>query len=119
LACDAAASSNALGTHARVAGSDSRITHIQSRSYLMLSKLALSALAVASLVGMTAVAPAQTQQPAPGASSEGNVGPGATHSRMKSHKMVKTSKMKPGTTTGMSRSRSSQEKANPSTGYSK
>ena len=52
----------------------------------MLSKLALSALVVASLVGMTSVAPAQTQ-PAPGASSEGNVGPGATNTRMKHHRM--------------------------------
>jgi len=88
----------------------------------MLSKLALSALVVASLVGMTSVAPAQTQ-PAPGASSEGNVGPGATNTRVKSHKMktsmtshkMKTSKIKPGTTTGMSRSRSGQQNTNPGT----
>jgi len=54
----------------------------------MRSKLAISALIVASLFGATAIASAQTQ-PAPGASSEGNVGPGATGS-----------KMKPGMTTG-------------------
>src|ERR1700709_1904321 len=48
----------------------------------MRSKLARSALVVASLFGVTAVASAQTQ-PAPGASSEGNVGPGATKSGMK------------------------------------
>jgi hypothetical protein len=54
----------------------------------MRSKLAISALAVAALFGATAIAPAQTQ-PATGASSEGNVGPGATKSNMK-----------PGVTTG-------------------
>ena len=52
----------------------------------MRSKLALSALVVASLFGATAIASAQTQ-PAPGASSSGNVGPGTTE-------------MKPGTTSG-------------------
>ena len=69
----------------------------------MRSKLALSVLAIASLLGATTIASAQ-MQPAPGASSEGNVGPGATtDSKMKSGK-IKTSKikMKPGTTTGMS-----------------
>ena len=54
----------------------------------MRSKLAISALVVASLFGATAIASAQTQ-PAPGASSERNVGPGATKSNMK-----------PGVTTG-------------------
>jgi hypothetical protein len=67
----------------------------------MRSKIAISALVIASLVGATAIASAQTQQPAPGASSEGNVGLGATTPQAKSHKM-KTSKMKSGTTTGMS-----------------
>jgi hypothetical protein len=43
----------------------------------MRSKLAISALVVASMLGATAIASAQTQ-PAPGASSEGNVGPGTT-----------------------------------------
>jgi len=73
----------------------------------MRSKLAISALVVASLFGATAIASAQTQ-PAPGASSEGNVGPGATtdtkmksQNKMKSHR-VKSSKMKSGTTVGMS-----------------
>jgi hypothetical protein len=61
----------------------------------MRTKLAISAIALASLLGATAIASAQTQ-PAPGASSEGNVGPGATHS--KTH-----SKMKAGTTTGMNK----------------
>jgi hypothetical protein len=54
----------------------------------MRSRLAVSALVVASLFGATTIASAQ-MQPAPGASSEGNVGPGATKN------------MKPGTTTGM------------------
>ena len=70
----------------------------------MRSKLAISALVVVSLFGATAIASAQ-MQPAPGASSEGNVGPGATDSKMKSDHMksshVKSSKMKTGTTTGM------------------
>jgi hypothetical protein len=66
----------------------------------MRPKLAISALVVASLFGATAIASAQTQ-PAPGASSEDNVAPGTTNSKMKSHKM-KTSKMKSGTTIGMS-----------------
>jgi hypothetical protein len=60
----------------------------------MRTKLAISGIAIASLLGATAVASAQTQ-PAPGASSEGNVGPGATHS--------KTHSKKAGTTTGMSK----------------
>jgi uncharacterized low-complexity protein len=58
----------------------------------MRSKFALSALVVASLFGAAAIASAQTQ-PAPGASSEGNVGPGAT-------KTTKSKMMKSGTTTG-------------------
>ena len=68
----------------------------------MRSKLALSALVIASLLGATAVASAQTQ-PAPGASTENNMAPRATTHKMKSGKM-KTSKMKSGTTTGMSSS---------------
>ena len=60
----------------------------------MRSKLALSALVAASLLGATAIASAQTQ-PAPGASSEGTVAPGATGTK-------KSSKMKSGTTTGSS-----------------
>ena len=48
----------------------------------MRSKLAISALVVASLFGTTAIASAQTQ-PTAGASSEGN----ATASKMTPHKM--------------------------------
>jgi hypothetical protein len=47
-------------------------------------KLAISALVVASLFGSTLIASAQSQ-PAPGASSEGNVGPGATSSKKTKH----------------------------------
>jgi hypothetical protein len=69
----------------------------------MRSKLALAALVAASFVGVTTMASAQTQ-PAPGASSEGNVGPGATDNT----KMTKSKKMsskKSSTTTGMSKSK--------------
>ena len=67
----------------------------------MRTKLALSALVIAALFGATTIVPAQTQQqPAPGASSAGNVGADATGSKMKSSKM-KSSKAKSGTTTGM------------------
>jgi hypothetical protein len=59
----------------------------------MRSKLALSVLVSASLVGATAIASAQTQ-PAPGMAREG------TSTHMKS---TKSSKMKSNTTTGMSR----------------
>ncbi len=58
-------------------------------------------------------------QPAPGASSEGNVGPGATATgtKMKSHKMkslrMKSSKVKSGTTTGMSAGARKGEARNP------
>lgn len=47
----------------------------------MRSKLVFSAAVVASLFGATAIASAQTQ-PAPGASSSGNVGPGTPDSTM-------------------------------------
>jgi len=70
----------------------------------MRTKLAIPAIALASLLGATAIASAQTQ-PAPGASSEGNVGPGATHS--KTH-----SKMKAGTTTGMNKGMAGSNKGN-------
>lgn len=60
----------------------------------MRSKLALSVLVAASLVGATTIASAQTQQPAPGMSS------GGTSTHMKS---TKSNKMKSNTTTGMSR----------------
>jgi hypothetical protein len=74
----------------------------------MRSKLALSALVIASLFGATAIASAQTQQPAPGASSEGTMAPGATSTK-------KSSKMKSGTTTGSSMKSGSKKGATPGT----
>jgi len=73
----------------------------------MRSKLALSALVIASLLGTTAVASAHTQ-PAPGATNESNMAPGAT-----THKM-KSGKMKSGATTGMSSSAHKSHKADKS-----
>ena len=69
----------------------------------MRSKLAISALVVASLFGSTIIASAQSQ-PAPGASSEGNVGPGATSGKKTKHEK--------GMTTGSSKR--SGDAANPS-----
>jgi hypothetical protein len=60
----------------------------------MRSKLAISALVVASLFGSTLIASAQSQ-PAPGASSEGNVGPDASSGKKTKHEK--------GMTTGSSR----------------
>ena len=74
----------------------------------MRSKLALSALVIASLLGATTIASAQTQ-PAPGASTESNMAPGASTHKMKSK--MKTSKAKSGTTTGMSSSAHKSHKA--------
>src|SRR3979411_2686970 len=66
----------------------------QLGSLLMTSTLAISAPFVASLCGSTLIASAQNQ-PAPGASSEGNVGPGATSGKKAKHEK--------GMTTGSSR----------------
>ena len=72
----------------------------------MRSKLAISALVVTSLFGSTLIASAQNQ-PAPGASSEGNVGPGATSAKKTKHEK--------GMTTGSStRSRANKGGVNPS-----
>ena len=60
----------------------------------MRSKLAIPALVVASLFGSTLIASAQSQ-PTPGASREGNVGPGATSGKKTKHEK--------GMTTGSSR----------------
>jgi len=81
----------------------------------MRTKLALSALVIAALFGATTITPAQTHQPAPGASSEGNVGPDATGSKMKSSKM-KSSKAKSGTTTGMNSASHKGNKADKNNG---
>jgi hypothetical protein len=69
----------------------------------MRSKLALSVIVAASLVGTTMIASAQTQ-PAPGASSEESAAPATPGAKMKTKKV--TSKAKSGTTTGMSKSKS-------------
>jgi hypothetical protein len=78
----------------------------------MRSKLAVSALAVASFLATTAIASAQNEpQSAPGATSETGAKSHATHHKMKS------SNLRKGTTTGMSH-RSSTAKpgsAGPST----
>jgi hypothetical protein len=63
----------------------------------MRSKLAISALVVASLFGATAIASAQTEPMQPGASEQGNA---ATGSKMAPGK-TKSNNMKQGTTTGM------------------
>jgi hypothetical protein len=72
----------------------------------MRTKLAVSALVIASLFGATAIASAQQNQPAPGASTQGNVGPGATKDTM--------GKMKPGVTTGMNQGNKKSDMRNPS-----
>jgi uncharacterized low-complexity protein len=92
----------------------------------MRSKLALSALIVASLFGTTAIASAQTT-PAPGASSEGNVGPGAARPMGSTNGMSNgsmsngsgmttgTSRMGNGSQTGTARNPSSEGNVGPGT----
>lgn len=75
----------------------------------MRSKLAMPALVTVALVASPLIASAQ-MQPAPGASSEGNVGPGAT-SGAKSKKHSGSPSMTTGSSTSHSKKRSS---ANPS-----
>jgi hypothetical protein len=77
---------------------------IPNRRIFMRSKLAISVLVAASMFGVTTIASAQTQS-APGASSEGTT-PAATSPKTKTSKMT-SSKAKSGTTTGMSKSKSS------------
>jgi hypothetical protein len=60
----------------------------------MRSELAIPALVVASLFGSTLIASAQSQ-PAPGASSEGNVGPGATSGKKTKHERGMTTGSSP------------------------
>jgi hypothetical protein len=81
----------------------------------MRSKLAFSALVVASLVGSTFAASAQSQ-PAPGASGQGNVGPGTTQSEMKNGKSGMTTGSGMNSGTGMNNAKSSSKTtgANPS-----
>jgi hypothetical protein len=111
-----AESSYSDGTQLTAASFAIRIAH--PWRILMRSKLAISALVVASLFGTSVMASAQTQ-PAPGASSEGNVGPGASKSGMKSQDGMTTGA---GTNSGVaganksdSRSPSSQGNVGPGT----
>ena len=67
----------------------------------------------ACMIALSAGGALAQSQPAPGASSEGNVGPGAG-SNMPRHAMPRTTPMKPGTTTGMSRTHKHSSAANPS-----
>ena len=78
----------------------------------MRSKLAISALVVTSLFGSTLVASAQSQ-PAPGASSEGNVGPGATSGKKTKHEkgMTTGSSKHSGTNKGGAATPSDQDNA--------
>jgi hypothetical protein len=75
-------------------------------------KLAISALVVASLFGSTLIASAQTQ-PAPGASSEGNVGPGATSGKKTKHEkgMTTGSSTRSGTNKGGAANPAGQDNA--------
>ena len=78
----------------------------------MRSKLAISALAVASLFDSTLIAPAQSQ-PVPGASSEGNVDPGATSGKDTKHEkgMSTGSSTRSGADKGGARNPSDDNKA--------
>jgi hypothetical protein len=81
----------------------------------MRSKFAVSALVIAALAGATTLASAQ-MQPAPGASSEGNVGPGATKSTGKMKSTTTTgSAMKQGINKGDARNPSGQGNVGPGT----
>ena len=83
----------------------------------MRSKLAISALVVTSLFGSTLVASAQSQ-PAPGASSEGNVGPGATSAKKTKHEkgMTTGSSTRNGANKGGAANPSDQDDAGPGPG---
>jgi hypothetical protein len=83
----------------------------------MRSKLAISALVVTSLFGSTLIASAQNQ-PAPGASSEGNVGPGATSGKKTKHEkgMTTGSSMRSGANKGGAANPSGQDNAAPKSG---
>jgi hypothetical protein len=78
------------GTLIRLTSLDSRIDH--PRRILMASKLAISALVIASLLGAPVIASAQIQPPAAGASSEGTAAPGATGTKMKKSSKKSSSK---------------------------
>jgi hypothetical protein len=78
------------------------------------SKLAISALVVTSLFGSTLIASAQNE-PAPGASSEGHVGPGATSGKKTKHEkgMTTGSSKRSGAKNGDAANPSSQGNVDP------
>ena len=78
----------------------------------MRSKLAISALVVTSLFGSTLIASAQNQT-APGASSTGNVSPGATSGKKTQHEkgMTTGSSARSGTNKGGAANPSDQDNA--------
>src|ERR1700730_5958311 len=82
------------------------------KTFLMRSKLAISALVVASLFGSTLIASAQNQT-APGASSEGNVSPRATSGKKTQHEkgMTTGSSTRSGANKGVEANRSDHENA--------
>jgi hypothetical protein len=82
--------------------------------FLMRSKLAITALVATSLFGSTLIASAQSQ-PAPGASSEGNVGPGATSGKKTKHEkgMTTGSSTRRGTNKGDATNPSGQGNVDP------
>jgi hypothetical protein len=80
----------------------------------MRSKFALSTLVVVSLFGATTIASAQTT-PAPGASSEGNVGPGAAKSTKSKDHMTTGTGMATGSQKGTARNPSGQGNVGPGT----
>jgi hypothetical protein len=81
-------------------------------TFLMRSKLAISALVVTSLFGSTPIASAQSQ-PAPGASSEGNVGPGTSSGKKTKHEkgMTTGSSTRSGTNKGGAANPADQDNA--------
>ena len=86
----------------------------------MRSKMTLTALAAAALLGTTLMASAQTQ-PSSGASSQGNVGPNTTTNAPMNNSgtMSRDSMSKDGTTTGSgtgSMNRDGMTKSTPTTG---
>ena len=86
-------------------------------TFFMRSKLAISALVVASLLVSTLIASAQSQ-PAPGASSEGNVVPGATSGKKTKHEkgMTTGSSTRNGANKGGAANPSDQDDAGSGTG---
>jgi hypothetical protein len=82
------------------------------KTFLMRSKLAISALVVTSLFGSTLIASAQNQT-APGASSEGSVGPRATSGKKAQHEkgMTTGSSTRSGTNKGGAANPSDQDDA--------